>query len=146
MIDEGRRQLDRQISALEDLRARAQFLFTVALALVAAIGSLAGAIDEKNECWATGVWLFSIALAAYGGLGTAALLAVRADFSTIDTAKLSATVPPVRRSLADSYARMLGIGENTIAARITLFRQAVVYLVLGALLGLSVYLATGAPF
>ena len=134
MVDEGRRQLDRQTSDLELIRGRAQWLFTVGAAVVAALG---GSFAAVRPGWALSIlWLFGTAMVAYGVAGAAAIMAVRADFNTIDTAVLSSVERPVLRSLAGSYSRMLALGENTVATRLTVFRQAVVFVIVGGYLGL----------
>lgn len=134
IVDEGRRQLDRQLSDLELIRGRAQWLFTVGAAIVAALG---GSFAVVRPGWELAIlWLVAIAILAYGVAGAAAIMAVRADFNTIDTAVLSSVERPVLRSLAGSYSRMLAAGENTVATRLTVFRQAVVFVIVGGYLGL----------
>lgn len=138
MIEEGRRQLDRQLSDLTQIRSRAQWLFTVGAAIIVAVAGALGRVDPTG--WLLALWLFALTLLAYGVAGAAAILTVRADFKTIDTAVLSASDPPVLRALAMSYSRMLGTGENTVATRLTVLWQAVVLIILGGYLGLIAYL------
>jgi hypothetical protein len=134
MIDEGRRQLDSQIAQLEAIRGRAQWLFTIGAAIVAALG---GSFVAVGPGWALSVlWLVAIAAITYGVAGVAAIMTVRADFNGIDTAVLSSKPRAVLRSLAGSYSRMLADGENTVATRLTVFRQAVVFVIVGGYLGL----------
>jgi threonine dehydrogenase-like Zn-dependent dehydrogenase len=71
-----------------------------------------------------------------GVAGAAAVMTVRADFKMIDTTVLSASQPPILMALAASYSRMLATGENTFATRLTVFRQAVVFVIVGGYLGL----------
>jgi hypothetical protein len=138
MVEEGRRQLDRQLSDLTLIRSRAQWLFTVGAAIIAAVAGAFGRVEPTG--WLLALWLFALALLAYGVAGAAAILTVRADFKTIDTAVLSASDPPVLRALALSYSRMLGTGENTVATRLTVLWQAVVFIILGGYLDLIAYL------
>ncbi len=132
MIEEGRRQLDRQLSDLTQIRSRAQWLFTVGAAIIVAVAGALGRVDPTG--WLLALWLFALTLLAYGVAGAAAILTVRADFKTIDTAVLSASDPPVLSALAMSYSRMLGTGENTVATRLTVLWQAVVFIILGGYL------------
>jgi hypothetical protein len=67
-------------------------------------------------------------------------MTVRADFNTIDTAVLSHEQRPIRNSLAAAYARMLSLGENTVATRLTVFWQAVVFVIVGGYIGLVAFL------
>jgi len=70
-------------------------------------------------------------------------MVVRADFGTIDTALLSQTTPPILRPLATSYSRMLATGENTVVTRLTVFRQAVLFVISGGYLGLAAFVING---
>jgi hypothetical protein len=139
MIEEGRRQLDRQYSDFEHLLSRAQWLFTVGAAVIA---SLVAAF-AKSQAGGPPVVLRALAFAfvVYGVAGAGAIMVVRADFSTIDTATLSQRTPPIRKELAGDYSAMLGKGENTVAARLTVFHEAVLYLVIGGILGLVAVVA-----
>lgn len=138
MVEEGRRQLDRQLSDLTQIRTRAQWLFTVGAAITVAV---AGAFTRTNPAGGIlALWLLALALLVYGVAGAAAILTVRADFKTIDTAVLSASDSPILRALAVSYSRMLGTGENTVATRLTVLWQAVLFVIGGGYLGLIAYL------
>jgi hypothetical protein len=134
MLDEGHRQLDRQVSDLERIRGRAQWLFTVSAAITVALGS--SFVAKRPHGALLVLWLAGLVLVAYGVAGAAAVMTVRADFRTIDTAKLSQKQPPMLRYLAGAYSRMLATGENTVATRLTVFRQAVVFVIVGGYLGL----------
>jgi hypothetical protein len=131
MIDEGRRQADRQLAHLEQIRGRAQWLFTVGVPLVTAVVAVFGAFGAGDSGWWVALWLVSVIAAGYGVVGAAAIMTVRADFDGIDSAVLSSYQPPVLNKLATDYAAMLGAGENTVATRLTVYRQAVVWLIIG---------------
>jgi hypothetical protein len=139
MIEEGHRQLDRQLSDLEEIRGRAQWLFTVGAAITASLGGAFRTVGPTNPT----LWLVAFIVLSYGVAGAAAIMTVRADFATIDTAKLSQSTPPILKSLATSYSRMLRIGEDTVATRLTVFRQAVFVVVIGGYLGLVAVLLHG---
>ena len=143
LIDEGRRQFDRQLGDLDRLRGRAQFLFTIGLALAGAIASQAG---SSNCLGATLPWVIGLAASAFAVLGAAAIMTGRADFEMIDSAALSRYDRPVRRPLAEDYAEMLRTGEETVATRLSLFRLAAVWLILGALAGLISVVVVDGPF
>jgi len=141
MIDEGRRQSDRQQADLELIRGRAQWLFAVGLPLIIAIATIRAEFHKTDSCWWTVPWAISLLISVYGVLGAAAIMTVRADFDMIDTAALSNHQRPILRKLADDYAVMLATGENTVATRLTVYRQAVVWLIIGGLGALVVWLA-----
>ncbi len=134
LIDEGRRQGDRQQADLRDIRSRAQWLFTVAVATLGALGTgLASSHPERTE---SVLWLVGLGVLVYGVGGAASVMVSRADFSMIHTAVLSGAPQPIEKSLAESYARMMAVGENTVATRLTVFRQAVVFCLVGGYVGL----------
>ena len=135
LIEEGRRQSDRQQDQLEQIRGRAQWLFTVGVAALAALGGALGA--GQNRAPTLVVWsTISLVLLAYGIGGATAILVAKADFKMIHTAVLSQLKRPINRELAGAYARMMSTGEDTVATRLTVFRQAVVFCLLGGYLGL----------
>jgi hypothetical protein len=138
MIDEGRRQADRQMTDFDRIGGRAQWLFTVGAAMVV---TLAGrfALHEYHGFHLT-LWILGLILLTLGVAGSAALMATRADFRQIDSAVFSQYDAPRKRKLATSYSRMLRTGENTIATRITIYRQAMVYVILGGYVTLIAYL------
>jgi hypothetical protein len=141
MIEEGRRQSDRQQNDLEQLRGRAQWLFTVAVASLAVLGS--GFVSAGPSGLVAVLWLAGMLVLVYGVAGAAAIIVSRADFKMIHTAVLSAAQRPVAEKLAASYARMMAEGENTVATRLTVFRQAVVFCLCGGYAGLiAVLLST----
>ena len=134
LIEEGRRQADRQQADFHNLRGRAQWLFTVGVAALGALGvGLARATPDTPVAIA---WVLGLLGLVYGVGGAAAILVARADFKSIHAALVSALSKPVDRSLAQVYARMMADGENTIATRLTVFRQAVVWCLSGGYLGL----------
>jgi hypothetical protein len=141
MIDEGRRQSDRQLADLEQIRSRAQWLFTVGAPIVTAVAAVFAAFDEGDSGWWVVLWLASLLAAGYGVVGAAAIMTIRADFNVIDSAVLSGYQRPVLNQLADDYAAMLGAGENTVATRLTVYRQAAVWLIIGGYGALIAWLA-----
>jgi hypothetical protein len=134
MIQEGRRQADRQLRDLKEIRGRAQWIFTLGVAITVA---LAGAfLADRPTGTRLGLFIASLVMLVYGLAGAASIMAVRADFSTIDTAALSKHRPPIEAYLAGAYSRMLRLGENTVATRLTIFRQVVVWVIVGGYVGL----------
>jgi hypothetical protein len=134
MIEEGRRQVDRQLDDLDRTRARAQWLFTLGVAALGALG--AGFIETAPDAGGSAAWIIGMVILTWGLGGAAAIMVVRAEFRYIDTALLSSTPRPVLRNLADAYARMTRLGENSIATRITMFRQAVLFMLIGGYVSL----------
>jgi hypothetical protein len=140
MIEEGRRQLDRQFDSLEKVRGRAQWLFSIALVLAGAAASLATSIFPRPSCWALLFWIMCLVATSWSALGFAATITVNARFGAIAANKLSRYAPPIKLALATAYAEMLDIGEQTLNTRLTVLRQAVVWLIVGAALALATLL------
>lgn len=125
LVEEGRRQLDRQRSDFDSTQGRAQFLFTAAVALLAVFSSQVGLLRNVSgflvASWAAG--LLAILL---GLLGAAALMSTRGMFGMVDACLLSReTDPPVLQAVAQGYANAVPVGENTVATRVTVLRDAV---------------------
>lgn len=137
MIDEGRRQYDAQVDSLEQIRGRAQWLFSTALALATADAALALKVFPHPTCWQLWTWVLSVVCTSWSGLGAAAVITVTARLAGIATAPLARYAAPIKPQLATDYAEMLDVGEQTINTRLTLYRQAVVWLVLGAYAALA---------
>jgi hypothetical protein len=110
MIEEGRRQSDRQQAQLEEIRGRAQWVFTTGAAVLAALGAaFASAHPPVGYAIA---WVIGMLLVVFGVGGAAAILTVRADFRSIHTAVLSHAKQPIDHSLATSYTKMMAMGET----------------------------------
>jgi hypothetical protein len=140
LVDEGRRQLDRQGRDFDRIVTRSQWLFTAGLALGGALAALGAIVLADHSYWSLGVWVLSLVATAYAGLGSAAVLSVRADFENIDSAILSTYPSPVLHRLAADYSSMAKIGETTIATRLTVFRQAIIWMIIGGVAGLASWL------
>ena len=134
MVEEGHRQLDRQLADLDRVRSRGQWLFTLGTAITAALAGVFSTTHPSGSILL--LWLAAAVVLVYAVAGAAAVITVRADFETIDTALLSRSTPPITKALATSYSRMLATGENTVATRLTVFRQAVLFVIIGGYLGL----------
>jgi hypothetical protein len=134
LIDEGRRQLDAQRDQTEQIRSRSQFLFTTAIGLAAI--SFAGrstVFSAKND-FPLAIWSLGLLLATLGLLGTASVIVARKEFGSIDAALMTTTYePPVTPKLAAGYAQQVGRGANTVATLVTVYRDAVLLVMLGAL-------------
>ena len=142
LVEEGRRQLDRQHEDLERIRSRAQVLLALGLALEGAVASLQESIVKADD---TAIWFFwtvAILTGAWSVLGAAATAVVRADMQMIHVAVLSRRTAPVLSDLAADYAAIAMDGENQLATRLTNVRHAVMWLLIAAFLGLLTWLCT----
>lgn len=140
VIDEGRRQIDRQSDRFDRIRSSAQFLFTTALALLVVLGASAHRVLHREGVVLSAGWVIGLLAVAGGTLGTAAILTVKAEFGSIHTALLSRSGPAPLRDLAVAYTQQVRAGENTLNARVTVYRDAVWLVLVGALVQLIVWI------
>lgn len=140
LVEEGRRQLDRQRTDLDRIQTRSQLLFTTAGVLLALLVSESGVVQHHG--FAVFIfWYMGLVLIVLGLLGAAALMTARGTFGMVDAALLSREAPPVLRSVARAHAEQVAAGENTVGTRLTVFRDAVMLVVVGAALQAGVWLA-----
>lgn len=144
LISEGQRALDDQRNRFAQIRATAQVVLPIAVALVVVFGSeLRGVVAEPTH-WVRytmyAAWAVGTGLVLLAALGAAAVLVVRSDFGSILPTALSQESPPVRRVLARAYAEQTPTGETTCGTRLTVIRDAVMLLVFGALVHLGLWL------
>lgn len=134
LVDEGRRQLDAQRDQTEQIRGRSQFLFTTSLGLAAI--SFAGrstVFAAKNDA-PLGIWSLGLLFTTLGLLGATSVIVARKEFGSIDTAVMTtAYQPPVLPKLAAGYSRQVSKGANTMTTLLTVYRDAVLLIVLGAI-------------
>ena len=141
VLEEGRRQLDRQFSDLKDIRSRAGKLLTVGLAEVGVLAASAQLAFPRGALLLT-TWALSMLLALLSVGGAASLIVSRAPFGGIETSKLARVRTPVLGRLADSYARSVGEGEETIRTWTTVLRDAVLLAVVAAILYAGIWSLT----
>lgn len=137
LIDEGRRQYDAQTDSLEKVRGRAQWLFSTALALAGADAALATKVFPHPTHAQLAGWISSVVFTSWSALGAGAVITVTAKLEGVATAPLSGYTPPIKNQLAIDYAEILDVGEQTVNTRLTLYRQAVVWLMLGGYAALA---------
>lgn len=138
IVDEGRAQIAAQNDRFRHATDRAQLMVTVDLALLGFLAALLHqvlGVHGDRKWWALGVWCAAALLAVTGTAAAAAVMAVKATFSGIDTTQITTWESPVLRELAGDYAKAVRVGEMTVALRVTVFRQATRVSVLAAFVG-----------
>ncbi|MFI4992759.1 MAG: hypothetical protein ACHQCH_03960 [Solirubrobacterales bacterium] len=144
LIDEGRRQLDRQNDDLERVRGRAQVALAIAIALGGAAGALRATVSSADHFPLWVLWIVGLLLVGWAILGVAATAVVRADMQIIHAGVLSRYTGDIDRQLAEDYAAIAVDGENQVATRLTNLRIAVAFLLVGATATLGAWLWAGA--
>ncbi len=134
LIDEGRRQLDAQRDRAEQIRSRSQFLFTTAIGLAAVSFAGRSTVFAATSEVPLAIWSLGLFLTTLGLLGSASVIVARKEFGSIDAALMTTTYqPPVPPKLAAGYSRQVGRGANTAATLLTVYRDAVLLVMLGAI-------------
>jgi hypothetical protein len=133
VIDEGRRQLDRQLTDLDRVKSQAGTLLTISLAELAVLSASAQRAYSQGPLFIV-LWAVSAAFVALAAGGAASLLTSQARFKRIDTHALASGPVPMLPGIAREYADAVGYGEETIRTRITVLRDGVSLAVLAALL------------
>ena len=132
LVAEGRRQLDEQQKQLEQVRGRAQFLFTTCLGLAAvSVAGRSTVFAAASDSSAT-IWSIGLLMTALGALGAGAIVVGKKSVGAIDAALLTTVEQPVLPKLAAGYSRAIRTGENTVATSVTAFRDAAFLVFLGA--------------
>ncbi len=144
LIEEGRRQLDRQNEDLERVRGRAQVALAIAIALGGAAGALRATVSSADHFLLWVLWIAGLLLVGWAILGAAATAVVRAEMQIIHAGVLSHYSGDINRHLAEDYAAIAVDGENQVATRLTNLRIAVAYLLVGATATLGAWLWAGA--
>jgi hypothetical protein len=134
LVDEGRQQLGRQSRDLEQVRNRATFLLTTGLGLLALVLAAVSDITVINNPAPFVVWSLGGLAVLLGVLGAAAVVVANKELGMIDTALLSRQESPIYSGLATAYARAVRAGENTVATQITVYRDAVLLVLVGAVM------------
>ena len=134
VIEEGRRQLDSQSERFRHATDRAKSyhgcppLLGFLGAQLDRLGQLHG--DRHWLFWA--VWGVAAFLSLAGTAAAAATVVVKADFEGVDTTRISTWTSPGLRTARRGLRGAVRTGEVTVAARVTVFRQATRITVWGA--------------
>jgi hypothetical protein len=140
LIEEGRRHHDRTIATVDEARKRAQLGFTTGFALLVVQGSQLHRVS-KLHCWyGSVIYWASVTLVILGWLGMLSVLSVPLRLSVIHAAVVTYLPRPVDRSLASEYAEAVVEGENAANSLLTVFRESMLYLTLGAALDGAVWI------
>jgi hypothetical protein len=145
IVDEGRRQSADQSDRFKHATDRAQVLLTAGLAALGLVAALLATVNDASgarRVVATVVWAIAGVLTVLGVATAASVIVVRADFVVVDTTQMTSWSPPLLKQLADDYADAVILGETTVAARITVFRQATRFVCWGVVLAAIAFALT----
>ncbi len=131
IIEQGRIQLARQRQDLENVRGRAQFLFTTTLAILTF--AIAGLVPFIVSIGTFMLWALGIGAVLCALVGAAGVIVANKNLGEINTAFLPLQTESLRPVLAGAYANSVSLGETTLSTEITVFRDAVFMLILGTM-------------
>ena len=124
LIEEGRRQLDRQTMQMRQNQSRASTLLTVALAECIFLAGLWNSAREWGGvsalCWAFGALFATFALG-----GAVSVLVAKAEYGYVNPPQEVTTPNSAHRDIAQAYFRAAPVGEDTNAARLTILHNGV---------------------
>lgn len=134
VLDEGRRQLDRQRQDLERVQARSATATTIGLAEIALLSNGGATMIRAGGLWFA-LWLIGVLCVFLGVAGAVSLLTTR---STVSAPHVNEIATYEGRDplycAAYSHVRDVDVGEVTLSARVTILRDVALLLVLGAVL------------
>lgn len=146
LIEEGRRTFAGQASRFDRIRSTAQILLPTATALLVVLGSELRTVRKVSTEWLRfteyGVWALGTVLVLLGLLGAASVLTARATFGAMLPTLLSQKSPPIKRVTAREYAGLVVVGEETVATRLTVIRDAVSLVIIGGLMHLALWIVS----
>ena len=131
-VDEARRDMDNQQADKRDIRARAQIVLSTALVLG---GAIVASYSDKSHLgvgWKL-AYLLAAILTALTALSAGGIITARSPIGAPRlTALLSTGSGDVHCRLADEYAASRHYGAATIAVLVTVLRDCLLALILGA--------------
>lgn len=140
VVEEGRRQIDRQRSDLQNIRTRAQWMLTIMIA--ASVALTKAIVSTNSDClWLLILWIAGMLLTTLAILGTTALIVVAAPIGGMNTAQMGGIQGQGIEALADSYTNTTDVGETTLATMLSVLHKAVFLALVGGYASFIAYLA-----
>jgi hypothetical protein len=132
LVEEGRRHDDEQRGTVNAMRARAQIAFTSALALFAVVAAEVQHLSSKTSNWTKAGIAASGLLTFVGALGSLSIFAVAVKAPKIHPTVMSQRKPAALRELAEDYAYIAVDWTRLSGTMLTVLREAILYISLGA--------------
>jgi hypothetical protein len=131
-LTEARRDMDQQLAATRDIRARAQLVFTTALVLGGAL--VTSYSDSKHACVWKLVYLAAGLLTVLAGLAAGGIITARSEIGAPNLRNLLDTpAGKVEHRLVEEYAATRFTGDANAAVLVTVLRVCVLVLILGSI-------------
>lgn len=139
LVDECRRQLDRQRGELARLQGLSQFLFSTGLAMIALAGVALPAVKASHNMVAAVLWIAAALLLGCGTWGAAANLSTKNLLGVVDGVLLSRCEPPTLPLVAEAHSQQIAVGANTVATRLMIYRDAAFLVLLSAVMFMTAW-------
>lgn len=139
LLDEGRRQLDRQRQDLERVQTRSATAAAIGLAEIALLSNGGATVIRADGFWYI-PWLLGVICVSLGVAGAVSLLTTRPTVAAPHVNEIATY--PGRDPLycaTYSYIRDVDVGDFTLSARVTILRDVALLLVLGAILYAAIW-------
>ena len=145
VLDEGRRQVDRQRQDLERVQNRAATALTIGLAEIALLSNGGNTVLRAGWPYIM-AWLLAVFCVFLGVAGASSLLTARPAVSSPTVTDLASYKgDSVLYAAAYSYEQSVGMGEVTLSARVTVLRDLALLLVLGGMIYAAIWPFVQAP-
>lgn len=131
-IDEARLDVANQLAEKRDIRARAQVMLTTAMVLG---GAVVASYASKTDLHWCGKVLYALSgvCTILAGLAAGGMISARSDIGLVNLAALPRyDAEELPRTVATGYASTRRVGAETIATLVTILRDCVLVLVIGA--------------
>lgn len=131
IIQIAQRQLDALSAQLEQIRQRAQFLFSTLLLLIGAAAALLRTIATEGGIGPFVAWTVSLGVLLLAVLGTAGIVVNSKVMGAVDSGSITRQEPPWLRVIAQDNLESVGPSWRTVATQVTLLRDSALLIILG---------------
>lgn len=130
LIDLARRQLDGLSAQLEQIRQRAQFLFSALLLLIGAAPALLPTIATEDGAGPFLIWAVSLAVLILSVLGTAGIIVNKKVMGVVDSGWVTHQSRPWLMASAQDHLASIQPSWETVATQVTLLRDSALLTIL----------------
>lgn len=123
LIDLAKHQLISLTTQLEQIRQRAQFLFSTQLLIMSANFALLPTIATEGNSWSIVSWLIFFAVIILSVLGAAGIILNRKVMGVVDSGWVTHQSRPWLLAIAQDYVDSVQPSWATVATQVTLLRD-----------------------
>lgn len=131
IIQIAQRQLDALNLQLEQIRQRAQFLFSTLLLLIGATAAVLPTIATEGGLGPFVAWTVSFSILLVAVLGTAGIVVNSKVMGAVDSGSITRQDKPWLRAAAQDHLESVEPSWRTVATQVTLLRDSALLIILG---------------